>query len=391
MPSARRPTILQVVPAMQTGGVEQTTLDVSKAAVEGGYRVIVASSGGRMVPLLKEAGAEHVNLPLASKNPLQIMFNVRRLLRLIKRDHIGLVHARSRAPAWSAWQAARIARRPFVTTYHGIYRQNDPFKAFYNSVMARGEDVIANSHFTADLIIKRHPFAAPRILVIHRGTDMKLFDPSRLEPVGIHAMRASWGVPDQARVLIQVARLTEWKGHGVTLEAFAKLLPHFSDLYLVLAGDDQGRLLYRQSLAMQARKLGVERRVIFAGHVTDVPTAMASADAAIVASTRPEAFGRAAVEAQAMGLPVVVSDHGAVAETVIADPNDQAYNDDRTGWRVRVGDAEEAAKALQIALSLDNEARMALAKRARDHAVTHFSVEQMTQKTQTLYAKRLVA
>lgn len=378
-------TILQVVPEMETGGVERTAVDIAIACRDQGWRAIVTSQGGRLVPELEACGAEHIAMPLASKNPFVMAANAGRLKEIIRSERVSLVHARSRAPAWSALYAARGMKVPFVTTYHGAYNQKNALKGFYNSVMARGDAVIANSHFTAGLIRERHRAAGDRVTVIHRGTDVTAIAQVPAERVA--SLKQAWAIDDGERVILQLARLTAWKGQAVTIDAFAGLDPTVrAGCVLVLAGDAQGREAYVAELQARIAAYGLTGRVRLVGHCADVPAAMNAADVVAVSSVEPEAFGRAAVEAQAAGKPVVVSDLGAVAETVLAPP--QVAADARTGWRVPAGDAAALSRAFGETLDLSDADRTALAGRARAQA-ERFSLAAMQEATLAVY-RRLI-
>ncbi|MBO6756807.1 MAG: glycosyltransferase family 4 protein [Roseibium sp.] len=379
-----RPVILQVIPDLETGGAERTTIDVAEAIVAAGGTALVASAGGRLVRDLDNAGARHHLLPLNSKNPWVLWRNIARLRQLIRRYGVELVHARSRAPAWSTLVAARREKIPFVTTYHGIYNQNGPLKAAYNSVMARGDRVIANSAYTARLITDRHPFARGKIVTIHRGSDLQALAPDAVSDARKSALRDTWRLPPGRPVLLNLARLTHWKGQPVVIDAIARLKKagHTAPI-AVLAGSAQGRDAYLADLERRIAENGLQDQVRIVGHCDDVPAALALANLAIVASVEPEAFGRAAVEAQAADVPVIVSDLGAVPETVLAPP--EVLEADRTGWRVPPGDPEALAAAIGDALTLDDAARGALVERARAHVTAKFSVETMTGATVDVY------
>lgn len=379
-------TILQIVPELDTGGVERTAIDVTRACVARGWRAIVASQGGRLVSELADAGGKHITLPLASKNPLTIFANARALQKIIRDENVSLIHARSRAPAWSALIAARATKIPFATTYHGAYNQKSAIKGLYNSVMARGDVVIANSHYTAGLIAARHACAGNRIEVIHRGSDLDAFQAENISDERLKALRSAWGLDGTERVILQMARLTPWKGQSVSIDAFARLdRETFGDCVLILAGDPQGRAAYVDALNARIAKHQLGNRVRLVGHCADVPAAMHLADAVAVSSIEPEAFGRAAVEAQLGGAPVVVSDLGAVPETVLAPP--EVTSAERTGWRVPAGKADALASTLSEALSLPDDARTALTTRARAHAATHFSLAAMCGATLAVYER----
>jgi len=376
-----RPTVLQIVPELHTGGAERTAVDVAARLVDEGWRAIVLSEGGRLVDELKATGAEHVDFPARTKNPLRLRANATAIAAMVREESVDIIHARSRAPAWSAYWAARRTGVPFVTTYHGAYNQKSRLKGFYNSVMARGDVVIANSGYTAELIRTRHPFADGRIVTIHRGTDLAAFaDPGISARAA--ALRRQWGVADGARVILQLARITGWKGQAVVIDAQAQLKGH-ADCVAVLAGDAQGREDYVASLRARIAGLGLDGRVLLPGHCADVPAAMEAADIVVVASVEPEAFGRAAVEAQAAGRPVIVSELGAVGETVATPPT--VADDARTGWKVPPGDPAALAQALAAALDLDADERAALGDRARAHVRSAFSLEAMTDRTMAVY------
>ncbi len=377
-------TVLQIIPRLDAGGAERTAIDVAAALVRVGARALVASEGGRLASELQAVGGLLAPFPAATKNPLAMAANVPRLARLIVEEGVDLVHARSRAPAWVALGACRRTGRPFVTTYHGAYSGRSGLKLLYNSVMARGDVVIANSQFTADEIARLYPFARARLRVIPRGADLARFAPSAVERTRVARLREAWGVAPHERVVLVAARLTEWKGQKVLIEA-ARLLKArgLDDVRYVLAGDAQGREGYARELDALIDGTGLKGIVARVGHCADMPAALVAASVVAVPSTAPEAFGRSAVEAQAMGAMVVVSDSGAAAETVLAPPQTSAQL--RTGWRAPPGDAPALAEALQGALALGATAREAVAQRARAHVERHFSLEQMTQDTLAAY------
>jgi glycosyltransferase involved in cell wall biosynthesis len=318
-----------------------------------------------------------------------MLANARAMVRLVRAQGVDLIHARSRAPAWSALLAARHARVPFVTTYHGAYGETNAAKRFYNSVMARGDVVIANSNYTADLIAQRYSTARTRINVIHRGVGTHEFDPARIGPGRVASMRSSWGVHDSTRVILQAARLTSWKGQSVLIDAAARLKAtgKLEGAVIVLAGDAQGRDAYVQGLHAQVAHAGLERHVRFAGHVEDMAAAYLAAHATVVASTEPEAFGRAAIEAAAMGSPVIATAIGAPPETVLAEP--AVVEAAATGWLVPPGDAGTLAERLAGALALSERERSAMAARARAHVVAQFTVNAMQRRTLAVYDRLL--
>jgi glycosyltransferase involved in cell wall biosynthesis len=384
-----RPTILQIIPRLDTGGAELATIEITEALVAAGARALVATEGGRMADRVAAAGGELVAFPAAAKNPVRIAANAVKLSRLIEREGVDLVHARSRAPAWSALLAARRTRRPFVTTYHGAYVENGPAKRLYNSVMAKGDVVIANSRYTAELIRARYGTAPERIAVIPRGVDLDRFQPERIAPARVAGLRQRWGVTEGVPVILQAARLTRWKGQAVLIAATAELRRQgrLGDAVVILAGDPQGRDDYAASLGRQAEASGVAGRVRLVGHVEDMAAAYAAAHIAVVASTEPEAFGRAAAEALAMGCPVIATDLGAMPESVLAEPT--AAPSEITGWLVPPGDSKALAIALDDALQLGPAARSAIGARARADAHRRFAVSAMQRRTLAVYDRLL--
>jgi glycosyltransferase involved in cell wall biosynthesis len=381
-------TILQIIPHIDAGGAERTTIDIAAALVRAGARAIVATQGGRMAAELQAVGGIAIPFPAASKNPIAMLINTRRLARLISSENVDIVHARSRAPAWVALGACRISQRPLVTTYHGAYSSRSLLKLRYSSVMARGDLVIANSHYTAAMISRLYPQARQNIRVIYRGADLVKFSPSAIEPERVARIRELWGLAAHERVVLLAARLTNWKGQKVLIEA-ARLLHQqgVDGVRYVLAGDPQGRSGYVRELDSLIEKGGLSSVVRRVGHCADMPAALLAATIVAVPSTQPEAFGRSAVEAQAMGAPVIVSDLGAVSETVLAPP--QSASEARTGWRVPAGDAPALSQAIKLALDIGASGRAALARRAREHVESLFSLEQMTCQTLDVYLEAL--
>lgn len=374
-------TLLQVTPELETGGAEQTTLDVAAAVVRAGGRSIVASKGGRMAAELARSGAALAKMPVQSKNPLTIFANAARLAQLIEREKVSLVHARSRAPAFSALIAARVAKIPFLATYHGVYGAGGALKRWYNAIMTRGEVVIANSEFTRAHVIAEHGIDPARVIAIPRGVDLAKFDPARVSPGRLAALRDAWGIaPDEARVKILLAgRLTRWKGQALLIEAAARLkAAGRADFLILFAGDDQGRHAYRQELLAQIAAAGLEDAVRLIGHCDDMPAAYLIADIVCAPSLEPEAFGRTAVEPQAMGRPVLAADHGAARETVA--PGE-------TGWLVPPGDAQAWAEALAAAIDVGAERRAEIGAAGMARARRLYSVEAMCEATLAVYAR----
>lgn len=366
-PSPGSPVVLQVLPSLVTGGVERGTVEIAQAIAEAEATAIVASAGGPMVRQIERAGGIHITLPLNTKSPLGIWRNAATLEALIRDHKVSLVHARSRAPAWSAWLACQRNGVPFVTTYHGAYTEDFPFKRAYNAVMARGSIVIAASHFIADLIMTRHQVNPARIRVIPRGVDPAVFDPAAISGSRIANLATQWRLPDGIRTVVLPGRLTSWKGHAVLLEAIARL--QRPDVMCVLVGSQQTRHRYADNLRRQATRLGIGDRLRLVGQCDDMAAALALSDVVVHASTRPEAFGRVVIEAQAMGRPVIASDLGGPVETV---------RHGETGWRVKPGDPAALAAAIATALDLDPADRLALGQRARASVPTARAMQEAT-------------
>lgn len=383
-----QPTILQIVPELDTGGAELSAVEIGDAIVRAGGQALIATEGGRLEATAVAQGAEIVRLPAATKNPAGMMLNAFRLARLVRDRNVGLVHARSRAPAWSALWAARQTGRPFVTTYHGAYGERGPIKRFYNSVMVRADKVIANSHYTAELIKQRYRTPDERIRVIHRGVD-RAFARDRVTDQRIAQVRSRWGVEAGQKVILQAARLTAWKGQSVLIGAAAHLRERdqLGNAVIVLAGDAQGRDRYRDRLLTEAAAAGLDRQVRLVGHESDVAAAFAAAHVSVVASTEPEAFGRAATESQALGCPVIATRLGAPPETVLAAPDYSAAA--RTGWLVPPGDKDALATCVAEALMMDPVQRNELGERAAAHVQHNFSLQQMKRKTMQVYDELL--
>lgn len=374
----RPPAVLQVIPALVSGGAERGAVDVAAALVAAGWTAYVVSSGGAMEHQLRRAGAHHLSLPLASKNPLVIRRNAARLAAIIRRHKIDIVHARSRAPAWSAWAAARATGRYFVTTFHSAYDTDLPLKRWYNSVMARGERVIAISDFVGDYAARTYGVGADRLRVIPRGVDLAAFDPRRVGGERVARLADAWRVPEDCRVVMLPGRLTRWKGGLDFIAAVARLGQR--DLCCLLVGGEQRRG-FRRELEAAIERLGVVGLFRIVEDCRDMPAAYALADVVVSASTDPEGFGRVVVEAQAMGRPVVATDHGGARETIVPGA---------TGWLAAPGDPAALAVAIDEALALTPAERSVLARRARAHvAASGYTCEEMCARTIDVYEELL--
>ncbi|MFK8033006.1 MAG: glycosyltransferase family 4 protein [Hyphomicrobiales bacterium] len=385
-------TILQIVPRLEAGGAERTTVDIAEAIVKAGGTALVVAEPGRLVKDVERVGGEFINMDAASKNPIQMIKTAYALSKVIKARDVDIVHARSRAPAWPALWAARLSGCAFMTTYHGIYSQRNAFKEFYNSVMTRGDVVIANSGMTAALIEQRNPAAKARTKTIYRGTDLGAFAESAVTQKRRDALIKQWGLEakDIERPLIlNIARISSWKGQDVLTKAMHQLLKAQipDNPLLILAGGVQGDDGFLVAVQNLIEELGLSNHVRLVGHCDDVPAAMSLATCAVVASTREEAFGRAAVEAGAAKIPAIVTDHGGARETVLVPPG--VLEQERTGWRVPPGDINALTDALKIVLNLSAQERYKIGERAREHATANFSLDSMCDQTLAVYGSLL--
>ena len=368
------PNVLQVLPALSHGGAERGAVDVAIAVAEAGGHSVVASEGGLMVRELERAGVQHLTLPLASKNPFTMRRNVSRLVDAVRGHRIEVIHARSRAPAWSARVAARRAGVHFMTTFHGTYNFGNAIKRRYNAIMTRGERVIANSAFIADHIRRNYQVEEARLRVIPRGVDTERFDPAKVPAGRVAALANQWRLPDDVPLILMPGRLTRWKGQSVLLDALARLRE--LDFWCALVGSAEGNEDYRDELERKIDRLGLRARTFFADHCNDMPAAYMLADVVVSASTDPEAFGRVIAEAQAMGCPVVASDHGGAPEQVIRD---------RTAVLVRPKDPVELAEGIEAALELGSEEREILAEDAIANVRAKFTKDAMCASTLEVY------
>ncbi len=373
-----RVSVLQIVPSLDAGGAERTTIDIARALNAAGFRALVASEGGRLEQELLDAGGELRRMRLDKKNPWQVWRNATALSRLIAQDGVSLVHARSRAPAWSALIAARRAGVPFVTTYHGIYNANNALKRWYNSVMVRGNAVIANSQWTAQHIRSTYRFAPESLTVIPRGIDLSAFDPAKIEPAAAQRLRQSWGAHAEDRVILLPGRLTRWKGQLIFIRALQNLRHNSAsaNFRAVIAGDAQGRDGYARELRDAIGRSGVQDRILLSPHISRMPLAYAAADIVVSASTDPEAFGRVPPEAAAMGRPVIATDHGGARETVIPGIS---------GFLVSPGDAGALARALADLLGRSPAELAGMGQNGRAHVRANFSLQRMQDETLRLY------
>jgi glycosyltransferase involved in cell wall biosynthesis len=374
-------TVLQVTPELNAGGVERTTLEIAEAISRAGGLALVATAGGRLEPDLKTTGGELIRIPAASKNPITLIANAFKLAKVARERHVQIIHARSRAPAWSALLAARMAKVPFVTTYHGIYNAKSPLKAFYNSVMARGDAIIANSEFTREHILTNHDVMPERITAIPRGVDLDVFDPAKISADEIAALRTKWGVQPNQCVVLVPARLTRWKGQMILIEAARSLQQRRPDsVKIIVAGDDQGRRAYTQEMLSAIKAGGLQDVVSLVGHIGQMPLAFAASGMAVFPVIEPEAFGRGAVEAEAMGVPVIASNLGGYTETVV---------EGQTGFLVPAGAAGPLCGAIERMIDAGAEKRAEMGRKGQERVRALYSKAALQSATLAVYQRVL--
>lgn len=370
-------TLLQVTPELNSGGVEQATLDVNRAVARAGARSIVVSEGGRLEDRIAADGGVLIRAPVASKNPLTILGNAGRLATIAMQGRADVIHVRSRAPALSALRAARRTGLPLVSTYHGIYSARSGLKRAYNSLMTKADLVIANSGFTRDHILGEHGVDPAKVVLVPEAVDALRFDPATVDGDRVEAIRRAWGIAadDSQRVALLPGRLTGWKGQKVLIQAWAAAA---SPMLLILAGDDQGRAAYRQDLEALISANGLGDRVRLVGEVADMPAAYLAADVIFTPSLEAESFGRTAVEAQMMARPVWASDLGASKETV--DPG-------TGGDLIPPGDVAAWTAAVAAIARMPVEALRAMGEGAAERARTLYSFGAMVAATFEVYRR----
>lgn len=377
MTENKKIVVMQVLPRLETGGVERGTTEIAAALTDAGFESIVVSGGGRLVRDLERGGTEHIALPVYSKNWFVIRRNAAKLAEIIREKRVDIVHARSRAPAWAAKRACEMTGVPFMTTFHGAYNMG-PFKIKkrYNKVMTDGVVTIAVSNFIKNHILSHYENVDPdKIRVIHRGADVDRFNTAQVTQGRLIALSQKWNLPEDKPVIMLPGRLTRWKGQLLFLDALAQM-KHRDDVRCLFVGSDQGRSGYRRELERKIKKLGLGAAVQLVDHCGEMDVAYMLSDIVVSASTDPEAFGRVIPEAQAMGRLVVGPDHGGATETI---------RDGETGFLFKHGDAADLARKLDAALDLPADEKRAMTERATRGVRDDFSKTKMCEKTLALY------
>ena len=372
------PTIVQILPAMVRGGVERGTVEMADAIQKHGGRAIVVSCGGPMVRHIERLGATHYQLDVHTKNPFRWLQVRRRLKAILSHENANLVHVRSRVPAWIALPAAAALGIATVSTVHGRFIALSALKRIYNRKLLKTDHVIAISNHVKDLITRQYVDVEERLTVVHRGVDIDLFNPNNVHQTRIVNFVEGMAIPEDVPVIMLPARATKWKGHQILLQALAKIKDRPFICLMVGAGD--GKPAFVSELVRYGLQLGLEGRFRLTPLVDDMPAALMVADVVAMPSITPEPFGRVALEAQAMGRPVVAFDHGGATESI---------RHDETGWLAVPGDADSLAVALQAALDLTPRKRKTLATTARQHIEANFSTETMCRQTIKIYRRVL--
>lgn len=373
---SEKPVVLQVLPALGTGGVERGTVEMAQAIIDAGGVAIVASADGIWKNSLERMGAVYINLPLNSKKPWMIWKNQFALEKVIRDFRVDIVHVRSRAPAWSAWLAAKKTTVHFITTWHGVFSETWRGKRWYNQVMTKGERVIAISHYIADRLRNNYGLKEDVLRVIPRGVDLKSFDPEHLLGDRVADIAQKWRIPESKKNILLPGRLTAWKGHELLVRAMAKIDQNYQDWICVFVGPSKIKDQFTQKLLLLAEQLKVRDRLYFVGNCQDMPAALTLANIVVVPSLKPEPFGRVVIEAQAMERPVVVANHGGAAETV---------TDGKTGYVFEPGNADALADLLQQLMEQSEADLQWVGRLAREDVQEHYTLVQMQQATLKVY------
>ena len=369
-------SVLQVLPHLNSGGLVSGAIEVSEALQKSGMRSFVASEGGRREREIIRTGGKVFNFSLGSKNPLIIFLNIYKLSRIIKKYEINIIHARSRAPAWSAYFAAKKMGIPFVATFHGTYSIQNNLKKKYNSIMVKADKVIAISSFINKHILSNYKVDQEKIVTVHRGINIEKFDYLKVSNERLIAFSKKFNIPEDSFVILLPGRITRWKGHILLIEAISKL--QRSDIICLFVGDLQGRNKYFAELNKTIDKFKLKNNFRIISNQSDMSVIYKLSDVVVSASLEPEAFGRVVAEAQAMGRPTVAVNHGGGPEIII---------DGETGWLFRPGDANDLADKINKALNLNIDDREKMSVKAIERAKLNFNNEMMCAKKLNIYAE----
>jgi len=368
-------TILQVVPALISGGVERGTIEIAKKIVESGNISIVISAGGPLVNLLEQDGSTHIKMNVASKNPITIWSNAGKIANIIRNYKVDIVHARSRAPAWSCYFAANATGIKLITTFHGIYNFKNSIKKYYNSVMTQGVKVIAVSNFVKNHIIENYKIDKNKIQVIYRGVNHEEFTQEKLSDELLSKFRGKYNISTNTPVLLLPSRMTRWKGHLVLIDALEKI-KHLN-FYCIIAGDLAKHPAFVTDIQEKIQEYKIQNRVQLFGIEPNMIGLYGIADIVLSTSIEPEAFGRTIIEAQSMERLVIATNIGGACETI---------QDGETGFHVKAGDSDELAKKIEHCLAIiGSDQAKKITTSARKMVATNFSLDHMLKSTLSVY------
>lgn len=374
-----KPVVLQVLPEMNHGGVEVGTVEIASGLQAAGIANFVASGGGRMVYDLQKIKVKHFELPLKTKNPFKLWQNSKKLEKIIKENGINIVHARSRAPAWSAYWAAKRTGAVFVTTFHGTYGLGPlGVKKIYNRVMTYGKLVIAISTHIKNHMLKEYKVDENKIRLIHRCVNTDNFAPEKVSQERIVKTITENHLPEDKPIISLIGRVTRWKGQHLLIEALSKVKA--KDFYCLIVGSDQGRVHYTNELKDLVEKYGLQAKVQFIDHSFDIPALLMVSDVVLSTAIEPEAFGRAAIEGQAMGKIVLASNIGGSLDNTV---------DGVTGRLFESNNAQDLADAIDWALNLPSDEKEKISKAAIKNVKDNFTKQIMCDKTLQVYKELL--
>lgn len=378
--------VLIIAPALEAGAADAGAVELTRILQNAGHQAIVVSRAGRLAADINAAGAEFVPLDVATANPVKMLRNAFALRRLARDKRCDCIHALGRSGAWSAFLAARLTRLPFLTSWYKGFRDQNLFKHVYNSVMARGDRVVAVSEQLAQLINDRYGTPWEKLTVLPCGVDLDRFDPERMTQERIDAIRHSWGVSGETKVILVVGRILRRKGHHVVVKAVERLKTMgLKDFLCVFVGEDRGRTHYTGELWDLVLSTGTMEVIRMAAPVHDMPAAYAAASVVVSAAIQPEGIQRAILEAQAMGRPMIVSDLAAGSDVVLTAP---FMTESRvSGLRFPAGDDSRLAATLLRLFSIPQPMRAAMGARGRDWVLGHFNAELIAEQTLRLYAE----
>ncbi len=377
--------VLQVIPKLGYGGAETGCYDVAHYLPENNCKSFIVTSGGELTKFIDKKKVKLIKLPVQSKNPLLMFFNTIILIGIIIFFDISIVHARSRAPAWSCLFATKLTGRKFVTTFHGTYNFNGKLKKFYNSVMVRSDLIIAGSNFIFSHIKKNYSEFMKlnkKFLVIFRGINVDYFDPSSKLESEENKLLKIWEINKEKKIVLMPGRLTSWKGQELFIEAInlVKIELGYEAFHVVILGNDQGRDLYKKKLIRLIEQYRLSKQIKFIDHCKDMALAYKVSDIVVSASIEPEAFGRVAVEAQSMEKLIIASNIGGSNETIV---------NEKTGFLFESGDAHSLSKKIIQSITMDEISLKLMGKEGRKNIIKKFNVEKMCFSTYSEY-KRLL-